>query len=64
MSKYLDLARDGLVPKMDCPLDQGLLFANLDENDSLFLYCISCSYKTYIGLSVYDKIKKEVEKNV
>lgn len=64
VSKYLSLAKEGLVPQMDCPLDQGPLFPNLDNDDNIFLYCISCNYKSYIGLSLYNKIKKEVEKNV
>jgi len=50
VSKYLTLAREGLVPSMDCPLDQGLLFANLDLKDEVFLYCISCDYKKYIDI--------------
>lgn len=48
---------------MDCPLDQGLLFANMEVDDRLFLYCISCNYKMYIGLSLYKKMQEEVSKN-
>lgn len=54
MSQYLDLAKEGLVPMMDCPLDQGLLFANIDGEDQIFLYCLSCDYKKYIGLQMYE----------
>lgn len=57
MSKYLDLAKEGLVPQMDCPLDQGLLFANIDGEDKIFLYCLSCEYKKYIGLQIYKNME-------
>jgi len=62
VSKYLALSKEGLVSKLDCPIDQGLLFPNLDEEDNIFLYCLSCSYKKNIGLDMYNKIKLEVEK--
>lgn len=60
MSKYLDLSKEGLVQKMDCPLDQGLLFANIDKDDKIFLYCISCDYKKYIGLQMYSFMERLV----
>lgn len=63
VSKYLALAEEGLVSRMDCPIDQGLLFPNLDNDDNIFLYCISCSYKKNIGIDLYSKIKEIVEKN-
>lgn len=52
------LSKEGLVPKLDCPIDQGLLFSNLDEEDKIFLYCISCDYKKYIGLTLYKSMEK------
>jgi hypothetical protein len=63
VSKYLTLAREGLVPSMDCPLDQGLLFANLDSKDEVFLYCISCDYKKYIGTQLYNNMKRIINAN-
>lgn len=57
MSEYLALSREGLVPQMDCPLDQGLLFANLDHEDQIFVYCISCDYKKYIGIHLYKNME-------
>jgi len=57
VSKYLTLSKEGLVPKMDCPLDQGLLFANLDYKDEVFVYCISCDYKKYIGAKSYKEME-------
>lgn len=63
VSKYLTLTQEGLVPKIDCPLDQGLLMCNLDNDDEIYLYCLSCSYKKVIGFDLYNKIKKLVEAN-
>lgn len=62
VSKYLTLAQEGLVPRIDCPMDQGLLFSNLDADDNIFLYCISCNYKKVIGIYLYDKIVEQVER--
>lgn len=56
MSQYLTLSREGLVSEMVCPLDQGLLFSNQDDKEEIFLYCLSCQYKSYIGSAVYSKM--------
>lgn len=56
VSKYIALSEEGLVPKLECPMDQGPLLANMDLDDNIFLYCISCKYKNFIGISFYDKI--------
>jgi len=61
VSRYIALSEEGLVPNLECPMDQGSLFCNLDKNDEIYLYCVSCDYKKYIGISMYDKIKIEVE---
>lgn len=61
VSKYLELAEEGLVEKIGCPIDQGLLHANIDDKDSIYLYCLSCNYKKIIGLSFYLKIVKKVQ---
>jgi DNA-directed RNA polymerase subunit M/transcription elongation factor TFIIS len=63
VSKYLDLASQGLVSKMDCPLDQGLLMPNQDNNDNIYLYCLSCDYKKEIGLDLYGRMEKAVRTN-
>ena len=60
VSKYIALSEEGLVSKLECPLDQGLLMPNLDENDTIYLYCLSCTYKNMMGLEVYDRIEKAV----
>jgi hypothetical protein len=56
VSKYLSLSKEGLVPEFLCPLDQGSLLCNLDLEDNIYLYCLSCDYKNYIGLEVYENI--------
>lgn len=56
VSKYIALSEEGLVPRLNCPMDQGPLFTNQDLEDNVFLYCISCSYKKTIGYEFYDDI--------
>lgn len=63
VSKYLALAEEGLVSKLECPIDQGLLMPNIDLNDTIFLYCLSCNYKNNMGLEVYDRIEAAVRAN-
>ena len=63
VSKYINLAEEGLAPKLDCPMDQGLLLCNQDIYDVIYLYCLSCEYKKNIGLDLYNKMKTEVIKN-
>jgi hypothetical protein len=58
VSKYLALAEEGLVPRIECPVDQGLLFCNQDLKENIYLYCLSCNYKNYMGLEVYSKMEK------
>ncbi len=62
VSKYLALAEEGLVSKLECPIDQGLLMPNVDINDTIYLYCLSCNYKKNLGLEVYDRIQSTVNK--
>jgi hypothetical protein len=64
VSKYITLSEEGLVPVLECPMDQGPLMPNTDLEDNIFLYCLSCSYKNKLGLDFYNKIKKEVAKHV
>lgn len=61
VSKYLALAEEGLVERINCPLDQGPLSVNQSNDDVIYLYCLSCQYKNNIGLSLYDKLKKLVD---
>lgn len=61
VSKYIALSKEGLVPEILCPVDQGPLFSNLDLEDNIYLYCLECDYKKTIGLSHYDKIVAAVK---
>ena len=63
VSKYIALSEEGLVPRLECPMDQGSLLCNLDLEDKIYLYCLSCEYKNNMGIQVYEKIMNEV-KNV
>ena len=63
VSKYIALSEEGLVSKMECPIDQGLLLSNLDDEDNIFLYCLSCDYKKNIGTKLYDDIVRMVNHN-
>jgi hypothetical protein len=42
-------------------MDQGSLLSNLDLEDNIFLYCLSCSYKKFIGEKLYTDIEKAVK---
>jgi len=61
VSKYIALSEEGLVPRLECPMDQGSLLCNLAVDDSVYLYCLSCEYKNNIGLEIYEKIVKAVK---
>ncbi len=61
VSKYLSLSEEGLVPRLECPMDQGPLMPNMDINDNIYLYCLSCTYKNIVGIDLYEKIVKKVE---
>lgn len=63
VSKYLTLSEDGLVPRIECPMDRGLLMCNQTKEDEVYLYCLSCSYKRIIGSKFYDELKLAVDRN-
>lgn len=58
------MSEEGLVEKLLCPVDQSILFCNQNLLDEIYLYCIECNYKKALGLSTYQKIVEEVDKNV
>ena len=60
VSRYIALSQEDLVSKLVCPVDQGLLFSNLDSEDNIILYCLSCEYTKIVGLSLYDDLKRKV----
>jgi hypothetical protein len=61
VSKYLSLSKEGLVPELLCPMDQGSLLPNQDGEDRVFIYCLSCDYKKILGSKDYEDIVKAVE---
>lgn len=61
VSKYLALAEKGLIQKTECPLDQGLLSCNIDMDDNIIIYCLSCKYKKIVGINFYNDIVKKVD---
>jgi len=61
VSKYIALSQEGLVSKLECPLDQGLLMPNQDLDGNDFLYCLSCSYKKNIGIQFYEDLNKKIK---
>lgn len=61
VSKYIALSEEGLVPRLECPMDQGSLLCNQDLEENIYLYCLSCEYKNTIGLEVYQRIVNEVD---
>jgi len=60
VSKYIALSEEGLVPRIICPMDQGSLLCNQTLDDKIYLYCLSCEYKKFIGSDFYDEILKRV----
>jgi hypothetical protein len=60
VSTYINLSLEGLVPKLLCPQDQGLLFCNGDGESEIYLYCLECKYKNTLGLQKYDDIVRLV----
>jgi len=63
VSKYIALSEEGLVPGLSCPMDQGPLLPNMDLEDNIYLYCLSCSYKKTLGSSEYEALSSLVKAN-
>jgi hypothetical protein len=62
VSTYINLSEEGLVEKLNCPVDNGSLFSSLDQEDNIVLHCLECSYNKIIGLAFYDKIRAAVDR--
>jgi hypothetical protein len=56
VSKYIALSEEGLVPRLECPMDQGPLLPNLNLEDQVYLYCLSCSFKKNLGAADYENL--------
>lgn len=61
VSKYIALSEEGLVPKLACPRDQGLLLCNQTMDDEIYLYCLECDYQKTAGLDLLDNIINAVK---
>lgn len=61
VSKYIALSEEGLVPRLECPMDQGPLLPNQDLEDNIFLYCLSCDFKKTVGFKYYEELVKYVK---
>lgn len=64
VSKYVSLSKEGLVPELLCPMDQGSLYPNQDMEENIFLYCLTCSYKKTIGLVDYKNLESLVDRTI
>ena len=64
VSKYVSLSKEGLVPELLCPMDQGSLYPNQDVEENIFLYCLSCSYKKTIGIIEYNNLVSLVDNTI
>jgi hypothetical protein len=53
VSKYLALTKRALLN----------FCANLDLDNNIYLYCLSCNYKKIIGYEFYSKISELVKSN-
>jgi len=62
VSKYLQYAEEGSLVKFECPKDQVSLFCNLNQNDEIYLYCLNCNYEKILGLEIYDRMVKAVDR--
>jgi len=62
INKYLLLSDIEKTKPLLCGLDKDhpRLFANLDEEDHVYLYCIACNYKLIPGAELYSNIEKVV----
>lgn len=61
VSTYIKLSKEGLVPKLLCPQDQGPLLCNGDGESFIYLYCLECDYKSTMGIARYEDIVKLVD---
>jgi len=32
-----------------CPIDEGFIEPNVTDDDRVYVYCLSCSWKAYLG---------------
>ena len=61
VSRYIALSEEGLVPRLECPMDQGLLMPNTTMDDKDYLYCLSCAYQNFIGIKFYEDLSTKIK---
>jgi hypothetical protein len=61
VKEYLKLSKLNQVEPVLCENEEhGTLYANLDKNDKVFLYCLACKYKIKLGIDSLEDIIKSV----
>lgn len=62
-SKYYQLSLENKVLPILCSIDDndGILVPNLDEDDRVYLYCLSCNFKMWPGQELYNNIQFVLE---
>ena len=58
VNRYLELVDQGNAPAPVCKNDEdhGRVFAKLDDDDNIILWCLACEYNAQLGISMYDKM--------
>jgi hypothetical protein len=59
IKEYILLSKDNSVPPFLCEWESehGLVYPNLDYDDRIYLYCLACDYKNYVGTETYELMK-------
>lgn len=61
IKRYLILADQGFFPQFTCENEEhGRLYSNLDLEDRIYLYCLFCNFKNYLGLNTIQDIVHKV----
>lgn len=58
VNRYLELVDQGSAPAPVCKNDKdhGRVFAKLDKDDNIILWCLACEYNAQLGIAMYDKM--------
>ena len=60
---YQYLAEQGYLESIVCydDVEHGSMLGNIDENDKLYLWCMSCNYRLYPGLVLEEKVRTSIK---
>ena len=63
IKEYISLSKNNQVPPFLCEWEpeHGLVYPNIDNDDRLYLYCLACDYKNYVGMETYELMKSIIE---